>query len=130
MRITTKITLHRGNNLWKSYSKYESPARIFATATPHLVVGRRGGRKKKNRTKSRKKNLGQKHKASVRRTGCLMICPGLCFIKLQRLLYIGHQAYVTTSLCFMKQSPVLCNLNLPESVYYNYHDKSSLSLCS
>ncbi len=29
----------------------------------------------------------------------------LCFIKLQRHLYIGQHAYVKTSLCFMKQSP-------------------------
>ncbi len=74
MRIMTKITVNMGNNLRKSYSKYESPARMFATARPDLVVGRRGGRKKKNRKKKsrKKKNLGQKHKASVRPTGCLI----------------------------------------------------------
>ncbi len=55
MQITTKITVHMGNNLRKSYSKYESPARMFATARPDLVVGRRGGRKKKKQKKKKQK---------------------------------------------------------------------------
>ncbi len=70
MRITTKITVHMGNNLRKSYSKYESPARMFATARPDLVV--RQVRRKKRKKKAEKKNLGQKHKASIQRTGCLI----------------------------------------------------------
>ncbi len=56
MKITTKITVHMGNNLRKSYSKYESPARMFATARPDLVAGRRGGRKKKKKKKRKKKS--------------------------------------------------------------------------
>ncbi len=77
MRIMMKITVNMGNNLRKSYSKYESHARVFATARPDLVVAeqRRKKMKKKKKNKKekkiRKKNLGQKHKASVRRTGCL-----------------------------------------------------------
>ncbi len=64
----TKITVNMGNNLRKSYSKYESRARMFATARPDLVVAGRRWKKKKEE----EKKLGQKHKASVRRTGCLM----------------------------------------------------------
>ncbi len=41
MRIMSKITVNMGNNLRKSYSKYESRARIFAPAGPDLVVGGR-----------------------------------------------------------------------------------------
>ena len=54
MRITTKITVHMGNNLRKSYSKYESPARMFATARPDLVVRQARRKKKKNRKKKAK----------------------------------------------------------------------------
>ena len=62
----TKITVNMGNNLRKSYSKYESRARMFATATPDLVVtGQRREKKKKKKKKEKKKseekNLGQKH---------------------------------------------------------------------
>ena len=70
MRIMMKITVNMGNNLRKSYSKYESHARMFATARPDLVVaGQRRKKKKKEKKKKekrkkkkiRKKNLGQKH---------------------------------------------------------------------
>ncbi len=54
MRIMTKITVNMGNNLRKSYSKYESPARMFATARPDLVVGGRGGRKKEGKKAEKK----------------------------------------------------------------------------
>ncbi len=54
MRIMTKITVNMGNNLRKSYSKYESPARMFATARPDLVVAG-WWRKKKKEKKSEKK---------------------------------------------------------------------------
>ncbi len=78
MRIMTKIIVNMGNNLRKSYSKYESHARMFATARSDLVVAGWGRKKKKKKEKKKekknqkKKNLGQKHKASVRRTGCLI----------------------------------------------------------
>ncbi len=61
MQITTKITVHMGNNLRKSYSKYESPARMFATARPDLVVRQAGRKKKKKKKKAEKKTLGQTH---------------------------------------------------------------------
>ncbi len=57
MQIKTKITVNMGNHPRNSYSKYESHARMFATARPDLVVGGRRRKKKK----SEKKNLGQKH---------------------------------------------------------------------
>ncbi len=54
MRIMTKIIVNIGNNLKKSYSKYESHARMFATARPDLVVEKSGGRKKKQKKNSAK----------------------------------------------------------------------------
>ncbi len=52
----TKITLNMGNNPRKSYSKYESHARMFATARPDLVVaGRRRKKKKKKKEKGKKR---------------------------------------------------------------------------
>ncbi len=53
MRIMTKITVNMGNNLRKSYYKYESRARMFATARPDLVVT--GQRRKKKKKKKEKK---------------------------------------------------------------------------
>ncbi len=47
----TKITVNMGNNLRKSYSKYESPARMFATSRPYRVVA-----EEKKEKKIRKKN--------------------------------------------------------------------------
>ncbi len=45
MRIMTKITVNMGNNLRKSYSKYESHAKMFPTTRPDLVIA--GRRRKK-----------------------------------------------------------------------------------
>ncbi len=67
MLIMTNITVNMGNNLRKSCSKYESQPRMFATARPHVVLAVR----RRKRKKKRKKNLDQKHKVSVRLTGCL-----------------------------------------------------------
>ncbi len=64
MRIMTKITVNMGNNLRKSYSKYESHARMFATARPDLVVAEQRRKKKKKKKKKRKKN--QKKKPSAK----------------------------------------------------------------
>ncbi len=52
----TKITVNMGNNLRKSYSKYESHARMFATARPDLVVA------------------GLRQKKKTRSPGALMLC--------------------------------------------------------
>ena len=60
MQIMTKITVNMGNNLRKSYSKYESHARMFATARPDLVVGGRRRKKKKRKKKKEKKNQKKK----------------------------------------------------------------------
>ncbi len=48
-----KITVNMGNNLRKSYSKYESHPRIFDTARPELVVA--GGWRQEKKSE---KNLG------------------------------------------------------------------------
>ncbi len=63
MRIMTKITVNMGNNLRKSYSKYESRARMFATARPDLVVT---GQRRKKKKKKRKRKKNQKKKTSAK----------------------------------------------------------------
>ncbi len=57
MLIMRIITANMGNNLKKSYSKYENHPRMFATARSDLVLARR--RRKTKREKSQKKNLDQ-----------------------------------------------------------------------
>ncbi len=59
-----KIIVNMGNNLRKSYSKYESRARMFATATPDLVVT--GQRREKKKKKKKKKKKNQKKKTSAK----------------------------------------------------------------
>ncbi len=68
MQIMTKITVNMGNNLRKSYSKYESHPRMFATTKRDFVVA--AWRRKKKEKKTGKK-LGQNIRHLVQRTGCL-----------------------------------------------------------
>ncbi len=61
MLIMRIITANMGNNLKKSYSKYENHPRMFATARSDLVLARRRRKKKKKGKKVRNKTLDQKH---------------------------------------------------------------------
>ncbi len=75
-----KIALSMGDNLGKSYSKYESHPWMFVTVRPNIVEAE-WRRKKKNKKKiKKKKKKNQKKKTSaetirhlVLRTGCLTI---------------------------------------------------------
>ncbi len=61
MQIMRKITVNMGNNLRKSYSKYESHARMFATARPDLVVAGRRQKKEKKKKKEEEKKTSAKN---------------------------------------------------------------------